>query len=48
MGEATVGVPAKFGVFNSVLAAMAMAHRELMTVTLWRQRGNKWQVELST
>jgi len=46
--EAKAGVPVNSGgVFKSVLAAMAIAsYRELMTVTLRRQRGNKWQVVL--
>jgi len=45
--EAKAGVPVKSGVSKLVLAAMAMlSHREL--VTLLRQRGNKWQVVLST
>jgi len=45
--EAKAGVLVNSGVLKSVLAAMAMAsHRELMTVTLRRQRGNVWQVVL--
>ena len=45
--EAKAGVPVNSGVFKSVLAAMAIAsYRELMTVTLRRQRGNEWQVVL--